>query len=124
MQKSHICWLFVDLFLILASLGLIITSIVTDYWYEVDASAIADVAVQKNFSYTFGMWRKCYKMGLPEGMYLWGIYCFTNQGIDDMYTCINIIIYYEENNNKIMLLIQLLLSCDNFQLVLNQFNTN
>lgn len=65
MGKGHLCVLFSALFLILVSLGLIVTSIVTDYWYEVDGSSSTNATVVRSFSYSLGMWRKCYKNGIP-----------------------------------------------------------
>lgn len=69
MGRCHLCLLFSALFLILVSLGLIVTSITTDFWYEVDGGASPDPVVKRNFSYSIGMWRRCYKRGIPLGEY-------------------------------------------------------
>lgn len=67
MGRCHMFLLFSALFLILVSLGLIVTSITTDFWYDVDGNNSPDPVVQRNFSYTIGMWRRCYKKGIPSG---------------------------------------------------------
>lgn len=65
MGKCHLCLLFTVLFLILVSLGLLVTSVVTDFWYDVDGSKSTNSTIRRDFSYTMGMWRKCYKNGIP-----------------------------------------------------------
>lgn len=67
MGKCHLCLLFTVLFMILVSLGLMVASIVTDYWYEVDASQSTNDTIRREYSYTMGMWRKCYTHGIPIG---------------------------------------------------------
>lgn len=69
MGKCHLCLLFTVLFLILVSLGLLVTSIVTDFWYEVDGTKSSNSTIQRDYSYTMGMWRKCYKNGIPFSKY-------------------------------------------------------
>ncbi|KAL3877248.1 hypothetical protein ACJMK2_034981 [Sinanodonta woodiana] len=65
--RCHMCLLFLALFLILVSLALIVTCVVTDFWYEADGTAkeIVNDTIKRNFSYRFGMWRKCYTQGVP-----------------------------------------------------------
>lgn len=53
------------MFLILVSLALLIVSIVTDHWFQVDGSNSNNTTIVTVFSYTFGMWRRCYKNGIP-----------------------------------------------------------
>lgn len=65
MGKGQLCLLFLVLFLILASLALMLTGIVTDYWYRVDASGSSNTTVKERFTYHFGMWRKCYTYSIP-----------------------------------------------------------
>ena len=71
MGKGHLCLLFTALFMILVSLGLIVTSITTDFWYEVDGSGSSDPVVQRNFTSNIGMWRRCYNNGIPAGKCLY-----------------------------------------------------
>lgn len=63
--KCHLCLLFMVMFTILISLALIVTSIVTDFWYQVDGSNSKNATIATEFSYAFGMWRRCYKNGIP-----------------------------------------------------------
>lgn len=63
--KCHLCVLFAVMFLILASLGLLVTSIVTEYWYEVNGEASTNATLRREYSYHMGMWRKCYRHGIP-----------------------------------------------------------
>lgn len=65
MGRGQLCLLFLVLCMILISLGLILTSIVTDYWYNVQNSN-SNATVANTYSYTFGMWRKCYSKDVPK----------------------------------------------------------
>ncbi|KAK3089804.1 hypothetical protein FSP39_006662 [Pinctada imbricata] len=62
MGKGQLCLLFLVLFMILISLALTLVAIVTDYWYtvDVDETKVTNVTVVNSFTYSFGMWRKCY----------------------------------------------------------------
>ena len=72
MSSCHMCCLFTVLLFILVSLGLIVTSIVTDFWYSVDGNDSPNATVRRDFTYHFGMWRKCYENGIPTCKYLFG----------------------------------------------------
>lgn len=65
MGRGQLCLLFLVLCMILISLGLILTSIVTDYWYNVQNSN-SNTTVANTYSYSFGMWRKCYTKDVPK----------------------------------------------------------
>ncbi|XP_061175744.1 uncharacterized protein LOC133184683 [Saccostrea echinata] len=65
MGRGQLCLLFLVLCMILISLGLILTSIVTDYWYTVKNDN-SNTTVANTFSYSFGMWRKCYSKEVPK----------------------------------------------------------
>ncbi|KAL5018053.1 hypothetical protein ScPMuIL_003775 [Solemya velum] len=67
MTQARMCLLFFVLFITLASMALTLTGIVTDFWYTVDGSESSISAVQTNFSYHFGMWRRCFTKGIPMG---------------------------------------------------------
>ncbi|XP_052262732.1 epithelial membrane protein 2-like [Dreissena polymorpha] len=66
--KYHLGLLFTVLCLILASLALIVTSITTDFWFKVSADDYATPEVKRNFSYSVGMWRRCYNKEMPLGV--------------------------------------------------------
>ncbi|XP_060076494.1 transmembrane protein 178B-like [Ylistrum balloti] len=68
MGRGSLCLLFFALFFMLVSLGLTLASIVTDFWYTVDATAATNRTVQTIFSYNFGMWRKCYTYSIPDSV--------------------------------------------------------
>ena len=70
MSSCHMCCLFTVLLFILVSLGLIVTSIVTDFWYSADGNDSPNATVRRDFTYHFGMWRKCYENGIPTCKYL------------------------------------------------------
>ena len=70
MSSCHMCCLFTVLLFILVSLGLIVTSIVTDFWYSADGNDSKNATVRRDFTYHFGMWRKCYENGIPTCKYL------------------------------------------------------
>lgn len=69
MGRGQLCLLFLVLCMILISLGLILTSIVTDYWYNVQNSN-SNTTVANTYSYSFGMWRKCYTKDIPKGKWI------------------------------------------------------
>lgn len=69
MGRGQLCLLFLVLCMILISLGLILTSIVTDYWYNVQNSN-SNTTVANTYSYSFGMWRKCYTKDVPKGRWI------------------------------------------------------
>ena len=79
MSSCHMCCLFTVLLFILVSLGLIVTSIVTDFWYSADGNDSQNATVRRDFTYHFGMWRKCYENGIPTCKYLFqaNIQCWT-----------------------------------------------
>lgn len=69
MGRGQLCLLFLVLCMILISLGLMLTSIVTDYWYNVQNSN-SNTTVANTYSYSFGMWRKCYTKDVPKGRWI------------------------------------------------------
>lgn len=64
MSSCHMCALFTALLLLLVSIGLIVTSVVTDFWYKASNDS-NNATVKRDFNYHFGMWRKCYENGIP-----------------------------------------------------------
>lgn len=84
MGRGQLCLLFLVLCMILISLGLTLTSIVTDYWYTVKSDN-SNVTVANTFSYSFGMWRKCYSKEVPTGMYQHVLCQFITLPIKDLY---------------------------------------
>ena len=64
MSSCHMCALFTALLFLLVSIGLIVTSVVTDFWYKTSNDS-NNVTIRRDFSYHFGMWRKCYENGIP-----------------------------------------------------------
>ncbi|XP_052819394.1 transmembrane protein 178B-like [Mya arenaria] len=67
MGRCHLCLLFTVLFMILISLALLVTCITTDYWYLVETDS-SDSTIQRNYSYSIGMWRRCYDNVIPLGV--------------------------------------------------------
>lgn len=60
------CVIGFSVFFMMAALALTLISIYFDYWYEVDASGSSNVTVRYEFSYRYGMWRKCYLNKVPS----------------------------------------------------------
>lgn len=68
MGRGTLSLLFFALVFLLMSMGLTLTSIVSDFWYTADASKATNQTVKQVFSYNFGMWRKCYTYGIPASI--------------------------------------------------------
>ena len=68
MGRGQLCLLFLVLFMILISLACSLVAIVTDYWYtvDVDETKESNATVVNSFTYSFGIWRKCYNI-IPDG---------------------------------------------------------
>lgn len=67
---KHICAIGVSVFFMISALALTLVSIYFDYWYEIDASGNTNSTIKNEYSYRYGMWRKCYLLEIPTSMYI------------------------------------------------------
>ena len=67
---KHMCGISVSVFFMISAFALTLISIYFDYWYEIDASGNSNSTIKNEYSYRYGMWRRCYLQEIPASMYI------------------------------------------------------